>query len=152
MSIHDSLYQPATADIVSDEFFPTVSVGDFQQLYRLHEYTEDLIESELIQAVITINGQLETFKTQVISKGYSSLAERPSSTVNGEHRDCFLYQRAVMCLAKANVLKQYQTILTSDKAEHVAKTNDDTYGFWLAASQRALCQLQSELFISAELL
>ncbi|WP_163832241.1 head completion/stabilization protein [Spartinivicinus ruber] len=152
MSIRDSLYQPATAVITSEAFYPTVSVGEFQQHYRLHEYTEDLIESELIQAVITINGQLEAFKNQLIKKGYKTLAERPSPDLNGQHRDVFLYQRAVMSLAKAHVLKQYQVIFTSEKAEHVAKTNEDTYDFWLAISQRSLCQLQGQSFITAELL
>ena len=152
MSIHDSLYQPATGTITSDDFFPAISVGEFQQLNRLHEYTEDLIESELIQAVIAINSQLDTFKTNVLAAGYHQLADRPTPSVSGQHRDSFLYTRAVMSLAKANLLQQYQTIFTSEKAEHVAKTNEETYEFWLAVSQRALSQLQDQPHITVELL
>ncbi|WP_163831868.1 head completion/stabilization protein [Spartinivicinus ruber] len=152
MSIHDSLYQPATGTITSDDFFPAVSVGEFQQLYRLHEYTEDLIESELIQAVIAINSQLDNFKATLQAKGINQLADKASPNVGGQHRDSFLYQRAVMSLAKANVLQQYQVIFTSEKAEHVAKTNEETYDFWLAVSQRALSQLQDQPLITVELL
>ena len=96
------------------------------------ELPHSLVIEMLRNAVITIQAHLMPFAKCQIDKGYTTLVTVPEAitetvlTVDGENQKEVLYKRAVFCYAKAQILKETQTVNRTKAAENMAKTGEET--------------------------
>lgn len=113
-------------------FFPPVSRARFITEYRPPaELPLDTVTAHLRQAVIYVGRQLDEWRN---TQTAATLADVPAETVaevrDGETVECSeliaLFDRAVYCEAKAEILKETQTADRRAAAENSAKTGNET--------------------------
>lgn len=113
-------------------FFPKISSAQFCAEYRPpSELPLDTIISHLRQALVTVGLQLDKWRLQ---QPVATMAEVPAETIT-EERDgksstrselLSLFERAVFCEAKAEILKETLTADRRAAAENNAKTGELT--------------------------
>ena len=144
---------PANTEISSGSFWPTLSSSSFIEEYRIPaELPESLILAHLKLAVVRVNGALLRFKAEQLSAGKLSLAELDSEEINGEKAKVLLYRRAVFCEAKAELLKETQTVMRKPDAENVAKTAEETEDKYREFAQVAIRLIAGSRRIEVELI
>ena len=116
--------------IANDEFFPAVEPNQFRSLMRLdNSVTNPRIRQALIDAMGKTNADLATWKTTQQEQNYANLSEVPAAQIDSKSIHEHDYQRAVFCLAKAEISERYQdydsTASGSSRAEELETTIDD---------------------------
>ena len=79
--------------------------------------------AHLEMAVIQVGRQLDFWRREQTA---ATMAEIPAETVNGRSELLVLYERAVYCEAKAEILKETLTADRRKAAENNAKTGEET--------------------------
>lgn len=143
---------PSTDDaiIVNDDFFPAIAPNLFRELMRLdNSVTNPRIRQALIDAMGKVNTDLAQWKTNQQDQNYSDLSQVPASAIDGKTTHEHDYQRAVYCLAKAEISERYQdydsTASGSTRAEEMEATIDDYKRQTRFAIRRILGQSQSTI-------
>lgn len=117
----------ASEVLTNNAFFPEVSTGDFVALYRIpSEISARIIKHQLILAMGRINSALEGYRLEQQAAGILQLTDAPAELIGGEHPLETLYLRAVCCEAKAELLKETETVDRRAIAENAAKTSEET--------------------------
>jgi len=135
----------------NDGFFPILSLGDFQKIYRVPaDRAQEAVEHQLKVARNLVNDTLVAEKAAWELDGYATLA----AVDLGENSDLVSYYLdAVYLKAKAELLHDFQTFTRRDQADDIAKDGDGTYQALLANSNRAVRRLKGiTTNITAELL
>lgn len=105
-------------------FFPPVSSRKFYRQYRPpSELPAETVLAHLRQAVVNIGRQLDAWRAE---QSAAELSEVPAETVDGQSELVFLWERAVYCEAKAEILHETLTADRRKAAENAAKTGDET--------------------------
>lgn len=104
---------PASAPddtIGNDGWFPDVSMAATRNAMRLDgTITNERLHPALVAAIISVNGQLRSYKTTQQAAGMASLAAvGAGALVGGQPIVVQLYLRAVMCTAKADLIERYR--------------------------------------------
>lgn len=96
--------------IANDGWFPALSMADTRNSVRLDgTVTDERLRAALVNAMMDVNRQLRTFKTERSALGQASLAAASADEmVDGKPRLVLLYLRAVMCSAKADLTERYR--------------------------------------------
>jgi hypothetical protein len=128
------------AAIENDGFWPSLSIGDLLNKYRIPaEYADDTIKTGLMMAMIRVNDALDEVKAAIVALGFATLADYASvnhtRTVGGINALQLQYEHAVFARAKAGLLKQFNSMNQKPEAENAAKTADETEKYWLDESQ-----------------
>ena len=99
-----------TDAIANDGWFPALSMADTRNSVRLDgTVTDERLRAALVNAMMDVNRQLRTFKTERSALGQASLAAASADEmVDGKPRLVLLYLRAVMCSAKADLTERYR--------------------------------------------
>mgnify|MGYP000064799481 CR=1 FL=1 len=137
--------------IVTDVFFPELSLGEFQNLHRVPSNIADAaVAHQVTVAVEHVNTLLNEQQANWHAAGFISLV----AVDNANQRALVsLYKTAVYYLAKANLLADFQTFSRRDIAENQATEADTTRQTLLAQHRKAVRRLQGKLGnIDAELL
>lgn len=123
---------PETAEPVinTGSFWPQIDPVEIREENRIdNTVTAARLRSALIEAISTVNQSLETWKTQNIALGYTSLANVPADQIDNTSIYIQKYQRAVGCYAKAIVLERYRNYDTTNagnkKADQLDPEIDD---------------------------
>lgn len=130
-------------DIANDGFWPDLAIGDLVTQYRIPpEYDDLVIKTGLVQAIVTVNAKLAAIKLAVLALDYDDFteyaeAEHPA-TINDVNTLLLHYEHAVFTHAKADLLKQFNSLNRKANAENAAKESDDTWEFWLNAAQGSI--------------
>ncbi|OOF45268.1 phage head protein [Rodentibacter trehalosifermentans] len=98
---------PTTDDLISNEpFFPDLSISQCRNQMRIDgTVTEYRLKEALIEAMASVNDELAAFQQD--NAEYGSLQKIPAPIINGESILVQRYQRAVICLAVANLYERY---------------------------------------------
>ncbi len=120
----------ADSTITNDGFFSDIEPSNFRDLMRLdNTVTNARVRHALIDAITKVNTDLQSWKTQQLGKAYSTLATVPASKVDGQSTHQHNYQRAVFCIAKAEIIERYQdydsTGSGTARGEELEPTIDD---------------------------
>ncbi len=147
--------QPAEhqGNISNEPFWPDMDIAVFCKSYRIpNELDTDTIIEHLQQAMAEANIKLAEFRMKQQQEGYAELAEVPADTLNDESRLIVLYRRAVSCICKAIICRDYPTIDRREPAENQAKSGTDTEVSNLKNADQAIRTFLELTEISVELL
>jgi len=144
---------PENRDINCGSFWPVISSAKFYEVYRIPaELPESTVMDYLRQAIVRVIEALAEWKIEQTAAGYAALAAVPQDQIDGFGKLVLLWERAVYCEAKAELLKETETVERKDKAENAAKTGPETeakYREWAADALRSITGMKR---ISIELL
>lgn len=101
---------PPSDTIANDGWFPDVSMAATRDAIRIDgTVTDERLQDALLYAMDHVNNQLATFKSDRLAEGINSLADASAGQVlGGKPRLVQLYQRAVLCEAKADLIERYR--------------------------------------------
>ncbi|SUD93281.1 Phage head completion protein (GPL) [Ralstonia mannitolilytica] len=109
-----SVPQPAVAGgppIANDGFFPDIDVDQAYAAMRLDgTVTQQRMRAALVEAMLSVNEELEPWKTAQMAFGRTTLANVPAPSIDSESAHMHRYRRAVHCLAAAWLIERYRTI------------------------------------------
>ncbi|WP_020410999.1 head completion/stabilization protein [Hahella ganghwensis] len=142
MSFTGKTHSFLNVTLSNDGFFPDLSLGDFQRVYRIPaEYHADMVKEHLRLAMVAINVSLAERKDEWISGGFESLAAVSDQELDGQKLLVMHYQQAVYCRAKASLLQAFATMNRRESAENLAKEAPETEQKYLSLSVRAVRRL-----------
>lgn len=122
-------------DIANIDFFPAISVGWFQEHYRVPvSLAEDKVIEELNHAMSGVNDELMGRINEWKSLGYTSISAVGDYEMGG-------YLRAVAYRAKANLLSDIETFTRNKAAKSIDDDFDDVYRDLMSKSRRAIRRL-----------
>lgn len=128
--------------IENDGFFPDISLGEFQEVYRVPaEYKQELVEHHTRQAIDDCNQQLLIKKKEWLDAGFESLNEVSSAEIGSKNLKVEQYKRAVFNRAMGLMVLAFATLNRRSEAENLAKESDDTFQHYMAESGRAIRRL-----------
>lgn len=128
--------------IENDGFFPDISLGEFQKVYRVPaEYKQELVEHHTRQAMDDCNEQLLLKKDEWITQGFSSIDAVSSAEIGGKNLKEEQYKRAVFNRAMGLMILAFATLNRRAEAENLAKEGDDTFQHYMAESGRSIRRL-----------
>lgn len=131
-----------TTEIINDGFFPDLSLGELQKVYRIPaEYQQDMVEAHLCLAMSDCNAQLAVKRQEWIGLGFETLQAVADQEVGIDVMFVHQYKRAVFMRAKGLMLMQFATLNRREQAENLAKESEETYQECLAQSGRAIRRL-----------
>lgn len=105
-------------------FFPPVGSRKFFEQYRPPaELPAETVLAHLRQAVIAVGRELDAWRS---AQTAATLERVPAETVDGVSELVTLWERAVYCEAKAEILHETLTADRRKAAENAAKTSDET--------------------------
>ncbi|XPV75181.1 MAG: head completion/stabilization protein [Desulfovibrio sp.] len=117
----------STEVITNNGFFPDVSVGEFQDRYRMpSSYTDRLIIDHLVSGICWANKQLAEYQITQVGEGHTTLAEVPADTVNNISIQEHYYFTAVCSYAKATLMQSFKTVNRRSEAKNEARESEDT--------------------------
>jgi hypothetical protein len=136
--------------ITNDSFFNEIDPNVFRQLMRLDSsITNERVRHALIDSIANTTIDLQHWKDQQVDKSHQTLADVPASKIDGKSTHENDYQRAVFCLAKAELIERYQdydsTGSGTARAEELEGTIDDYKRQAIIAIRRILAQPQSTI-------
>jgi hypothetical protein len=136
--------------IANDDFFPAINPNIFRDLMRTdNSVTNPRIRQALIDAMGKVNADLEHWKHTQIDQNYVDLSQVPATQLDNKSTHEHDYQRAVFCLAKADISERYQdydsTASGISRAEELESTIDDYKRQARFAIRRILGQPQSTI-------
>lgn len=127
----------------NDGFWPDLTIGDLMRKYRIPpEYDDSTIKTGLVNAMLGVNSKLQAVKWAVKVLAYADFltfaeAIQPD-TLNDVNILQLHYEHAVFARAKADLLKQFNSLNRKPNAENAVKESDDTGQYWLDESQASI--------------
>jgi hypothetical protein len=120
---------PAAA-ITNDGFFPDIDPADVREKMRLDgTVTDARLRDSLINAIISVNKELDEWQAAQIAAGYATLADVPAKKLDVISVQIHRYLRAVYAQAKANLTERYKDFDSTNsggkKADQMESTVDD---------------------------
>lgn len=108
---------PTTDDLITNEaFFPDLSIVQCRNQMRVDgTVTEYRLKEALIEAMASVNDELASFQQD--NAEYDRLERIPAPIINGESTLVQRYQRAVICLALANLYERYASYDSTNDGE-----------------------------------
>lgn len=116
--------------IKAGSFWPEVDPVAARAAMRLDgTVTAERLRGALIEAVASVNSQLADWRRRQQAAGFESLAEVPADEIDGQSIQVQRWQRAVQCLAAANLTERYRsfdsTAAGHKQADELDATVDD---------------------------
>ncbi len=144
---------PEERTITAGDFWPSLESKDFYDGYNIPaELTASTVIDHLRQAIIRVRRAMDDWKAEQEVLGYTALSEVPQETIDEEGELSLLWARAVFCDAKAEILKETETINRREVAENAAKTSEETEEKFREFSQDAIRAIVGMDRISIELI
>lgn len=116
--------------IFSRDFFPMIQLMDVRNAMRIDgTITKERLKHAIIEAISTVNRDLQIYRKTYEEKGYSTLADCDDEMISNENVLEYKYKRAVYSLAVANLYERYRSFDSTkdgqDKAEELLHTSND---------------------------
>jgi hypothetical protein len=104
---------PAAAEphpISNDGWWPDLDGEAVRAALRLDSSISAMrLEVALVNAVLSVNRELDAYQLAQQALGYASLAEVPGPRIQNQTRPVHLYLRAVYCTAGAELAERYRS-------------------------------------------
>ena len=101
---------PANATIVTnDGWFPDIDMNALRASMRLDgTATHERLRDATIDAIASINAELDTWQAAQVAAGYADLAAVPAPSIGGESLQLARYRRAVFNCTHADLTERYR--------------------------------------------
>ena len=153
MSFSGKAFQTPEKTIQNQPFWPDLELADFVENYRIPtDLPEGTVTGHLVNAMILVNSRLESYRSEQQQAGHEHLEQVPSEAINGQSLQVTLYHRAVCCMGKAIVLRDFASIDRREPAENQAKTGEETEDRYLQYVDEAICRFLKIGDINVELI
>ncbi|MBQ4864614.1 head completion/stabilization protein [Pseudoalteromonas sp. MMG013] len=94
--------------ITSSEFWPAISLSEFRNIMRLDgTVTDERLKHATCSSILQVNNELKEWRITHQTNGHNNLVSIPAEQINNQSEYLLLYQRAVFCFAKANLIERY---------------------------------------------
>lgn len=142
------------ATISNDGFFPNLSLGDLQKIYRIPASApQETVEHQLTIAMAQVNSELVDYKAAWVIKGFTTLAFAQESPEADGQKLVSVYKMAVFNWAKAELLEDFETFSRRDIANNQADQSEQVWKGCKANARRAINLLKGlNKSLSVELL
>lgn len=139
--------------IENDGWFPDIDVAKARAAMRLDgTVTLPRLREALIAAIISINRQLQGWQRSQQVIGHAGLESVPAPTVDGLKTTVSLYQRAVHCTAKADLIEHYRDFDTTSEGSKKTDLLDPLIGEQRRNAQWAVADIKGETRVTVELI
>ena len=139
MSFNGFSDETVNSTVTNDGWWPDMDTGLFQTNYRLPaEFELGMVEDNLQLAMAETNRTLRTWKASQQEAGYQAMLDVPSDEIGGDKLTLIYYRRAVFCLAKSALLKQFATTDRREAANNEAKESEETEDKFLEYARDAI--------------
>jgi hypothetical protein len=139
--------------IKNDGWFPDIDVAKARAAMRLDgTVTPPRLREALVAAIISINRQLQGWQRSQQVTGYEDLESVPAPTVDGLKTIVSLYQRAVCCTAKADLIEHYRDFDTTSEGNRKMDLLDPSIGEQRRNAQWAVADIKGETRVTVELI
>lgn len=93
-------------------FWPDVDLNHFRDAERIGGtlIPDARVEQALLQAVLTVEGDLAKWRAVQEELGFTSLDTVPSASIGGQHRYGLLWRQAVYALATAELIETHRDV------------------------------------------
>ncbi len=136
--------------VPAGDFYPALDLARFYALYRPPaELPRELVIHQLEQAIIRVRRELLIWRKQQTA---ATLADVEQDTVNGKGEKVLLWERAVFCETKAEILRETLTMDRRSAAENNAKSGDETEEKYREFSADCIALLMGETRIDVDTL
>jgi hypothetical protein len=116
-------------DIANDGFFPDIVMADARKTMRVDgTITSERLRHALVEAMGSVNDELESWKLQQTEAGRATMAAVPCTLLDGISRNLHRYRRAVYCLARANLIERYRDFDSSGEGNKRADDLEPAIG------------------------
>lgn len=113
--------------IRSGSFWPDIDPVAARAAMRLDgTVTAERLRAALIEAIASVNSALSAWRSLQLAAGISSLADVPADEIDGSSVLVQRWQRAVQCLAAANVTERYRSFDSTGAGHKQADELDTT--------------------------
>lgn len=115
--------------ITNNGFFPNISLAELRNAMRIDgTVTHERLRLATIEAINTVNRDLKNYRQTAQQQGINTLADSDDEQIGGESSLVLLYQRAVYCLATANLQERYRSFDSTREGHNKADELLDTAG------------------------
>ncbi|MBN3005571.1 head completion/stabilization protein [Chromobacterium alkanivorans] len=146
------LIQPATPPasgsqidgepIRSGSFWPELDPVATRAAMRLDgTVTAERLRGALIEAIASVNSQLAEWRRSQLTAGYASLADVLADEIDGQSIQVQRWQRAVQCLAAANLTERYRSFDSTAAGHKQADELDTTVDDLRRDGRWAICDI-----------
>ncbi|TKC83468.1 head completion/stabilization protein [Trinickia terrae] len=98
------------ATVTNNGWFPDIDLNELRDAMRLDgTVTHDRLRLAAIDAIASINDELQAWQTGQRAAGHADLASVPAPELGGVSTHVLRYRRAVYNLARADLTEQYRT-------------------------------------------
>lgn len=112
---------PGETPIASGAFWPAIDPVKLRADQRIDSsITPERLRAALIEAIASVNRELEVWKQAQILAGYTTLATVPAETIDNVSVLLHRYERAVGCMAKADVTERMRDFDTTNEGHRQA--------------------------------
>lgn len=115
---------PAAADeppLVNDGFFPPIDLARLRATARLDgTVTPERLRHSALAAVLSVNGELATYKAAQALLGHATLAAVPAPLIDGQSVQLARYQRAIYSHVQADLVERYRDFDTTGAGDKAA--------------------------------
>lgn len=123
---------PPTANhINTDSFWPSIDLDQMREALRIDaSVTAPRLETAVINAAISVNRELRTWRAQQQAAGHATLADVPAETINDQSELVHLYARAIQAATGAEVCERYRSYDSTGSGDRKAEAlqfNIDEY-------------------------
>ncbi|MEL7551945.1 head completion/stabilization protein [Pseudomonas protegens] len=116
--------------INTDPFWPSIDLDQVRATLRIDSsVTPARLETAVINAAISVNRELATWRINQQAAGFTHLNEVPAELIEGESAQAHLYRRAIEAGVGAEVCERYRSYDSTNtgnrKAEELVPNIDD---------------------------
>lgn len=140
------------SNVENNGFYPDISIGYIQDLYRIpSEFETSMVKNQLQLSMAWANAQLEDWTDLQREAGYTQLSELPADMIGSDSAKVLQYKHAVCSHAKAALLPQYDSMVRakSSSSEDVDDVQNKADAF-LQSARSALAALQEKTAVLVE--
>ncbi|KIH84212.1 head completion/stabilization protein [Pseudomonas batumici] len=107
--------------INTDTFWPSIDLENLRATLRIDSsVTAPRLETAVIAAAITVNRELEDWRSTQQAAGYAELVDVPGPKINDVSAQVHLYRRAIEAATGAEVCERYRSFDTTNTGSHKA--------------------------------
>lgn len=117
----------APFNLVNDGFWPDIDANELRAAQRIDStITNARLEMAIVNAMLSVNGDLVHRRAEWIAAGHATLADVPSLKVNDVSGLVHAYNRAVYSAVSAEVAERYRSFDATNSGEKKAAEEVDS--------------------------